>query len=147
MCSTPATRRFGHTLEAMHTITGCTRDTQLFMHAMGAALACTADGEVLELDLAGAREPSPAAQKALVFERLDSVLRHIDTMLRSKKTPPSAAPTATLGRRLVANGENYDAVARTYTPGPGFEALVQGLISDAASYMTYQAIQSGQIGN
>ena len=131
----------------MHTITGCTRDTQLFMHSMGAALACTADGAVLELDLAGAREPSPAAQQVRVFERLDGVLGQIDTMLRSKKTPPTGVPTATLGRRLVASGENYDAVARTYTPGPGFEALVRALIADATDYATQQAIQSGQIGS
>ena len=51
--------------------------------------------------------------------------------LRAKKIAPTGVPRATLGRRLASNGEVYDAVKRTYTPGPGFNALAAGLISEA----------------
>lgn len=115
----------------MSTIGNASRDTQLYVHTLASALACASKNEVPVLEPGTDREPSPAAQRTRVLQRLDAVLVDLDRVLRAKGIPPTGVPRATLGRRLASNGEIYDAVKRTYTPGPGFNALAAGLISEA----------------
>lgn len=123
----------------MPTIGNASRDTQLYVHTLASALACASPGEMPVLDADGEREPSPAAQRAHTLAQLDAVIVDLDRVFRSKKIPPADVPRATLGRRLASNGEVYDAVKKTYTPGPGFNALVAGLVSEAIT----DATQSG----
>ncbi|MCC9179453.1 hypothetical protein MMAG44476_27228 [Mycolicibacterium mageritense DSM 44476 = CIP 104973] len=115
----------------MSMIGNASRDTQLYVHTLASALACASKNEVPTLEPDNGREPSPAAQRSRVLSRLDAVLVDLDRVLRAKKIGPTGVPRATLGRRLASNGEVYDAVKRTYTPGPGFNALAAGLISEA----------------
>ncbi len=117
----------------MSVIGNASRDTQLYMHTLASALACASTDEVPVLVLDGECEPSPAAQRVRVLSQLDTVLGDLNRVLGAKKLPPSGVPRATLGRRLASNGEVYDAVKRTYTPGPGFDALAAGLISEAVT--------------
>lgn len=115
----------------MPVIENATRDTQLFVQTLASALACASSNDFAVLLVEVEREPSPVAQRVKVLETLDSTLNDLDALLRSKKAPPAGVARATLGRRLASRGEVYDAVQRTYTPGPGFDALLAGLASTA----------------
>ena len=115
-------------------IPNASRETQLFMHAVGAALACAGQGVVVKLALPP-RQPSPLAQKEAVAQNLAAVMTDVERMLRARKTPVSRMPRATTGRILIERGEVYDAVARTYTPGPGYITMVNALMVDAQAAM------------
>nr|WP_046284168.1 hypothetical protein [Mycobacterium sp. UM_NZ2] len=115
-------------------ITGATRDDQIFMHAVGAALACAGRGTVVKLTLPP-RQPSPLAQKQAVAERLAAAMTDMEKVLRAQRAPVKRMPQATTGRILVERGAVYDAVARTYTPGPGFVTMINALVVDAAAEM------------
>jgi hypothetical protein len=128
----PSTRRVRPTVWAVQTIYNAGRETQLFMHAVGSALACASQTEAVVLDLRGRCEPSPAAQKEAVAERLAAVMTDLEAVIRSQNPPPRMS-AATAGRVLVERGEVYDAVNRTYTPGPGLQTLIEGLLVDAAT--------------
>lgn len=118
----------------MATITDAGREMQLYVHTLASALACASGGEAAQFQVSG-REPSPAAQKVRVQQELDVTLTALDALIRSKKAPPTGVPTATLGRRLVERGEKYDAIARTYTPGPGLETFLGATVLDTATAM------------
>ncbi|MCW1823167.1 hypothetical protein OLG66_19795 [Mycobacterium senegalense] len=122
----------------MGTITDAGREMQLYVHTLASALACASGDEAAQFQVSG-REPSPAAQKVRVQQELDVTLTHLDRLIRSKKAPPVGVPTATLGRRLVERGEKYDAIARTYTPGPGFETFLGATVLDTATAMELAA--------
>lgn len=122
----------------MATITGAGREMQLYMHTLASAIACASGGEAAQFQVSG-REPGPAAQKVRVQQELDVTLTHLDRLIRSKKAPPVGIPPATLGRRLVERGERYDAVAGTYTPGPGFETFLGATVLDTAAAMELAA--------
>ncbi|ULP45925.1 hypothetical protein [Mycolicibacter virginiensis] len=115
-------------------ITGATRDDQIFMHAVGSALACAGQGTVVQLELPP-RQPSPLAQKQVVAQKLAAVMTDMEKYLRALRAPVKRMPQATTGRILVERGEVYDAVARTYTPGPGFVTMVNAIVVDAQAEM------------
>ncbi|KMV17695.1 hypothetical protein ACT17_14935 [Mycolicibacterium conceptionense] len=121
------------------------RDTVLFVHTLTSALACSTQHEVPELVLPTPREPSPAAQRVRVLEKLDEALAQVDRVIRSKKMRPSSTSLATLGRRMVQRGEKYDAVERTYTPGPGFTALGDALATDWITGLLVEGYRTGKI--
>lgn len=98
-----------------------------------------------ELELPTPREPSPAAQRVRVLEKLDEALVQVDKVIRSKKMRPSSTSVATLGRRMIQRGEKYDAVERTYTPGPGFTALIDSLGADWIASELAEGIRTGKI--
>jgi hypothetical protein len=127
----------------MATITGAGRETQLYMHTLAAAVSVSAQRPATVLDLSGIHEPSPAAQDAAVTAHLDAALAGLETVIRSKKTPPSGLSPATQGRKLIERGEVYDAVARTYTPGPGFATLINALFAEAMAADGGSAISPG----
>ena len=108
--------------------------TVLLAHAVGAALACAGQGVTVRLALPE-RQPSPTAQKEAVAERLAAAMTDVERMLRAERAPVRRMPQATTGRILVQRDERYDAVARTYTPGPGFVTLVNAIVADAAAVM------------
>jgi hypothetical protein len=124
---------FNRGREVTQTVYNAGRETQLLMHAMASALACASQTEAVVLDLVEIGEPSPAAQKDAVAERLAAVMTDLEAVIRSKKSPPPRMSTATAGRVLVERDEVYDAVNRTYTPGPGLQTLIEGLVIDAAA--------------
>lgn len=128
----------------MATITDAGREKQLYMHTLASAVACGSEGEAAQFQVSG-REPSPAAQKVRVEQELDVTLTHLDRLIRSKKAAPTGVPTATLGRRLIERGEKYDAINRTYTPGPGFETLLSGIVADTLTAI--QLVQLEREGN
>lgn len=115
----------------MPTIADATRETWLYMHTLAAALSAAARVPATMLDLSDIDEPSPAAQKAAVAARLSSVMGQLEKVIRSQKAPPAGISPATAGRLLVERDENYDASKRTYTPGPGFETLINVLFAQA----------------
>lgn len=125
-------------------IQNATRETQLFLHAVGAALAQAglAEGAVVKLTLPS-RQPSPAAQKQVVADHLAAVMSDMEKYLRAQKTPVTEMPRATTGRVLVERGELYDAVNRTYTPGPGFVTLINAAVADAQAEMEKEMDQHG----
>ncbi|MBN7300455.1 hypothetical protein IUQ79_00960 [Mycobacteroides abscessus subsp. bolletii] len=106
------------------------RDVQLYLHTVASAVACASQNKVVRLELGDTREPSPAAQKVNVAARLDETMASLDAVIRSKKLPPTAIPVATLGKRIIERGEKYDAVNRSYTPGPSFEVFLTALVTD-----------------
>ena len=122
-------RQIQITVPAMIPIQDAGRGTLLYMHTLASALAAASDKTAVLLDLAGVREPSPAAQKAAVAARLDSAVAQLDASIRSKKVPPARIPRATQGRLMIQDGEVYDAVARTYQPGFPFATFVAAFIS------------------
>lgn len=115
-------------------VQNASRADQVFMHAVGAALACAGQGTVVRLALPE-RQPSPAAQKQLVAQTLAAAMTDMEKYLRALKTPVRRMPQATTGRILVERGEVYDAVSRTYTSGPGFVTLVNAITVDAMAEM------------
>jgi len=70
---------------------------------------------------------------AVFTAHLDAAVADLEAVIRSKKNQPSGRSPATLGRKLIERGEVYDAVARTYTPGPGFSVLLNAVLADAVS--------------
>ncbi|SIM26639.1 Uncharacterised protein [Mycobacteroides abscessus subsp. abscessus] len=129
----------------MTTISNASRETQLYLHTLASSLACVAQTTMPVLDLTPDREHSPSAQRVRVLEHLDATLSGLDATIRAKKAPPVGEPVATLGRRLIERGETYDAVNKTYTPGPGFAALLDSLAADAMATLTAQGIADGTI--
>lgn len=129
----PATRRYSPTLTNMQQITGAGRETRLFMHAVASAWALASQTDVVVLDLAGERESSPAAQKVVVAEKLAEAMTGLEKVIRAKKTSPSRVSVAAYGRKLAKRDEVFDAHARTYTPGPGFQTLIESLVLDAGA--------------
>lgn len=115
----------------MPTIADASRGTWLYMHTLAAALSAAARIPATLLDLSEVAEPSPAAQKVAVAAQLASVMGQLETVIRSKKTPPTGTSPATAGRLLVERGEDYNAVQHTYTPGPGFSTLLNVLFAQA----------------
>ncbi|KRQ29949.1 hypothetical protein AOT83_10955 [Mycobacteroides sp. H001] len=112
---------------------------QLYLHTLGSSIACATQTKAVTLELGDTREPSPAAQKAKVSRLLDEAMASLDAVIRSKKLPSTDIPAATLGRRLIERGETYDAVNRTYTPGPGFAAYLAALVTDEVATAQIQA--------
>ncbi|BBX38023.1 hypothetical protein MMAG44476_38085 [Mycolicibacterium mageritense DSM 44476 = CIP 104973] len=108
------------------------REQQLYAHAAAAAIACSSSGDFLQFNVSG-REPSPAAQRVRVQQELDEALTGLDAMLRRKKAPPAGTPVATMGRRLAERDERLDAVAGTYTPGPGLQTLAKTITLETIS--------------
>ncbi|MFL0278091.1 hypothetical protein [Mycobacterium sp. SMC-19] len=125
-------------------IQNATRETQLFLHAVGAALAQAglAEGVTVKLALPE-RQPSPLAQKEAVAQKLAAAMSDVERMLRAQKTPVTEMPRATTGRVLVERGEVYDAVNRTYTPGPGFVTLINAITVDAQAEMESLEMEKG----
>ncbi len=107
------------------------RETQLVVRAVAAAVSLASTNEVVVLDLGGISETDPQRRKAAVAERLRAVMADLEGLIRSRTAPPAQPSKALLGARLAENGEVYDAHTNTYTPGPGFEALLKGLLIDA----------------
>ncbi|TDZ77370.1 hypothetical protein DE4585_04764 [Mycobacteroides salmoniphilum] len=124
---------------AVRTITNAGREVQLYLHTVASAVACASQNKVVRLEIGDTHEPSPSAQKARVAALLDEAMESLDAVIRSKKLPPTDIPAATLGKRIVERGEKYDAVNRTYTPGPGFEALLVALVTDEVATAQMQA--------
>ncbi|MCB9441216.1 MAG: hypothetical protein H6523_13325 [Mycolicibacterium sp.] len=114
----------------MKPIPNADRSTVAYFHALGAYVAATAGKDAILLDLDGVNEPSPAAQRVAVADKLAEAMGGVERMLRAKRAPITETPRATLGRELVQEGEVFDAVAKTYSPGPGFEALIVGAAVD-----------------
>ncbi|SKT54671.1 Uncharacterised protein [Mycobacteroides abscessus subsp. massiliense] len=129
----------------MTTISNASRETQLYLHTLASSLACLMQTRMPVLDPVPDREHSPSAQRVRVLEQLDATLSGLDAAIRAKKAPPVGEPVATLGRRLIERGETYDAVNKTYTPGPGFTALLDSLAVDAMAALTAQGIADGTI--
>ncbi|OHU53450.1 hypothetical protein [Mycobacteroides chelonae] len=125
----------------MTTIPNAGREMQLYLHALSSSIACSSQTKAVALELGDTREPSPAAQKAKVAALLDAAMASLDAVIRSKKLPPTDIPAATLGRRLIERGETYDAVNRTYTPGPGFAAYLAALVADEVAAAQMQATE------
>lgn len=75
-------------------------------------------------------EASPAATRAAVDTAVTQLCADLDAHLASKRIPPTGVSAATLGRRLVSNGERFDAAGH-YAPGPGLLALVNVLRAEA----------------
>lgn len=125
----------------MTTIPNAGREIQLYLHTLASSIACAVQTKAVALEIGDTREPSPAAQKAKVTALLDEAMGSLDALIRSKKLPPTDIPVATLGRRLIERGEKYDAVNRAYTPGPGFEVLLDALVTDEmhAAHVEQQA--------
>lgn len=123
----------------VHTVANAGREVQLYLHTVASAVACASQNKVVRLELGDTREPSPAAQKANVAARLDEAMASLDAVIRSKKLPPTDIPVATLGKRIIERGEKYDAVNRTYTPGPGFEVFLTSLVTDEVAAAQMQA--------
>lgn len=115
----------------MFAIPAQNRETQLMLHSVAAALALAATHPVTYLDLGEITEQAPAARKAAVAERLRGAMVDLERVIRAKTSPPADVSAAVLGRRLVENGEVYDAGNRTYTPGPGFGTLLKALMVGA----------------
>lgn len=115
-------------------IQNATPATRLFLHAVGGALACAGQGVVLKLTLPP-RQPSPAAQKQAVADCLAAAMTDMEKFLRAQRAPVTRMPQATTGRILVERNEVYDAVARTYTPGPGFVTMINAIVADAQAEM------------
>lgn len=129
----------------MTKINNASRETQLYLHTLASSLACATQTPMPVFQISGPREDSPSAQRMWVLEQLDETLTGLDTVIRSKKVPPVGEPVATLGRRLIERGEVYDAVNKTYTPGPGFAALLDSLTVDAVARLADHAIADGTI--
>ncbi|CPR39991.1 Uncharacterised protein [Mycobacteroides abscessus] len=129
----------------MTKINNASRETQLYLHTLASSLACATQTPMPVFQISGPREDSPSAQRVRVLEQLDETLTGLDTVIRSKKVPPVGEPVATLGRRLIERGEVYDAVNKTYAPGPGFAALLDSLTVDAVAKLADQAIADGTI--
>lgn len=129
----------------MATIRNATRETQLYLHTLASSIACMTQTSMPVFEVTSVREHSPSAQRVRVLEQLDETLAGLDAVIRAKKVAPVGEPVATLGRRLIERGEIYDAVNRTYTPGPGFAALLDSLVADAVTALTEQAIADGTI--
>lgn len=126
----------------MQPIPNATPATRLFVHAAAAALAQTAhaDGAVITLDFGSDRQPSPMAQRELVTLKLTAAMTALEKVIRAQKAAIAEMPTATTGRVLAQRGERYDAVSRTYTPGPGVLTMVNALAAD-----TQAALESAGI--
>lgn len=121
----------------MESIVGPAVETQLFMHAVGSALALASQSDVVVLDLDGQeRQPSPGAQRTAVAERLSQVMSEVDKVIRAQKSVPTAIHAATSGRKLVERGERTDLRGGTYTPGPGLGTLLDAALLDAATEKT-----------
>lgn len=114
----------------MEPIRNADRSTQLLIHATASSMAMNLSNEVIELDLSGIDEPFPAARKVAVEHRLAEVAAAIEHELRGKRSAVDPVPPATQGRLLAERDEVYDAVNRTYTPGPGFQALLSSVTLD-----------------
>lgn len=78
------------------------------------------------------REVSPAATRTAVDAAVRELCADLDAHLSRKLLPPTGVPAATLGRRLVSNGEHFDAAGH-YAPGPGLLALVNVLLAENAA--------------
>lgn len=129
----------------MATISNASRETQLYLHTLASSMACITQTAMPVLAPPPGREHSPSAQRVRVLDQLDETLSGLDAVIRAKKAPPVGPPVATLGRRLIERGETYDAVNRTYTPGPGFAAFLDSLAVDAMATLTAQGIADGTI--
>lgn len=112
----------------MIAIPGQPQQTGLAVRAVAAALANASAGEVVLLDLGGINETDPARRKAAVAGRLRDTTAELEAMIRSRTAPPARPSRALLGARLAGNGEVSG--PDTYTPGPGFEALLKSLLID-----------------
>lgn len=119
------------------------RETQLVVHAVAAAAAMASVNEVVHLDLGGITETDPQRRKAAVADRVRSVMGDLEVLIRSKTVPPARPSRALLGARLAENGETVDTRGRTYTPGPGFEALLKGLLLDTEASADKAAHNAG----
>ena len=120
-----------------------TRETQLVVHAVAAAAAMASANEVVHLDLGGITETDPRRRKAAVADRLRAVMGDLEVLIRSKTVPPARPARALLGARLAENGEVYDPRGGTYAPGPGFEALLKGLLLDTEAAADKAARSAG----
>jgi hypothetical protein len=120
-----------------------TRETQLVVHAVAAAAAMASANEVVHLDLGGITETDPRRRKADVADRLRAVMGDLEVLIRSKTVPPARPARALLGARLAENGEVYDPRGGTYAPGPGFEALLKGLLLDTEAAADKAARSAG----
>ncbi|CPW93535.1 Uncharacterised protein [Mycobacteroides abscessus subsp. bolletii] len=94
-------------------------------------------------EITGPQEHSPSAQRVRVLEQLDQTLAGLAVAIRFKKVPPVGEPVATLGRKLIELDEKYDAVNRTYTPGPAFDVLLDALMADSVAELVAKAIADG----
>jgi len=120
-----------------------TRETQLVVHAVAAAAAMASANEVVHLDLGGITETDPRRRKAAVADRPRAVMGDLEVLIRSKTVPPARPARALLGARLAENGEVYDPRGGTYAPGPGFEALLKGLLLDTEAAADKAARSAG----
>jgi hypothetical protein len=120
-----------------------TRETQLVVHAVAAAAAMASANEVVHLDLGGITETDPRRRKAAVADRLRAAMGDLEVLIRSKTVPPARPARALLGARLAENGEFYDPRGGTYAPGPGFEALLKGLLLDTEAAADKAARSAG----
>lgn len=107
-------------------------DPKVRVHATAGMLAMSASGDQtqLMLDLDGVTDTDPAARKAAVAQRVQSVAAELDRLLAGKRTPPASTPTAVLAQRLVARGEKWTGTDG-FIPGDGWKALLQGIVADA----------------
>lgn len=106
-----------------------------FVYGLASALAiATAMDGVAELELPPRdHSAGPAARRAQVRQSIQELASECDRVLSRKSRPPAGVARATLGRRLASRGERIDIAAGTYTPGPGFHALIAALLDDAAT--------------
>jgi hypothetical protein len=106
------------------------RDPPQFLYGLGSALAIASKAAgVPQLPLPP-RPQSPSERRIQVRQALAELSQEMHTMLSRKQLHPGV-PLATLGRRLVSNLETVDTAYKTYTPGPGLNALVVALLAEA----------------
>lgn len=117
----------------MATITDADRGTQLLVHTLASALAQAAQRPQIDIDLTGVGTGFFEGRDAAVAEHVRAVMADLETVIRSKRTPPTSPDPAVLARKLVESGDRYDPTALTYEPGAGFETLINALLVDAAA--------------
>ena len=71
----------------MKPIPNADRSTVAYFHALGAAVGAMAGKDAIILDVSDIHEPSPAAQRVAVADRLAEAMGGVERMLRAKKTP------------------------------------------------------------
>lgn len=123
------------------------RETQLLVQATAAALAMAEGRPYVRLDLSGIGSGWHGGRKDAVERLVHEAMTELESVIRGDRSRPPEAGPAILARRMVEDGEVYDAHTRTYTTGPGFDAFVASLAvaseAETSAALTHAGVPAG----